>query len=117
METTTFDLAEFQRRLGEAIAWYRSQAPVSDPEHGLRTAALAPPAGLVTPTERELGDPPRPWTAEANRDYWHRVHQAEPQILRERHHAEPATHAETPRARKRPRLRLQVVGTSQQSVD
>ena len=84
MEMTTFDLNEFQRRLGEAIAWARSKGPLSDPEHGLRTVALSPPAGLQTPTEQQLGDPPQPWTAEASHAYWHRVHQAEPQILQER---------------------------------
>lgn len=60
METPTFDLGAFQRRLGEAIAWYHSKAPVSDPEHDLRTAALAPPAGLKTPTELAWRDPPCP---------------------------------------------------------
>src|SRR5690242_17423880 len=84
MEMTTFDLGEFQRRLGEAIAWSRWKAPLSDPQHGLRTAELSPPAGLVTPTEQELGDPPQPWTAEASHAYWHRKHLAEPQILQER---------------------------------
>jgi hypothetical protein len=84
METTTFDLAKFQRRLGEAIAWYRSKAPVSDPEHGLRTAALAPPAGLKTPTELAWRDAPRPWSAETMLEDARRRHRDIPQMLQNR---------------------------------
>jgi hypothetical protein len=81
---TTFDLVEFQQRLGETIAWYLSKAPVSDPEYGLRTAELRPPAVLETPTERGLGNPPIPWTAEAAHEYWHRVRLSRLQVLVER---------------------------------
>ena len=84
MGTGAFDLGAFQTRLEETVAWYLSKAPIADPEYGLRAATLAPPAGLETPTERALGNPPTPWTAEASREYWHRVHIAEPQILKER---------------------------------
>jgi hypothetical protein len=84
MNATAFDLKEFQTRLEETAAWYLSKAPVTDPEYGLRTAALAPPAGFETPTDRELGDPPTPWIAEADHEYWRRKHEAKPQILKER---------------------------------
>jgi hypothetical protein len=75
MGIPTFDLAEFQRRLGEALAWYRSKVPVLDPEHGLRTAALALPAGLKTPTEETWGEPSHLWTAETLKNYLDRKHQ------------------------------------------
>ncbi len=84
MATNPFDLLEFQSRLGEAMAWYLSKAPVLDPEHGLRTAALAPPAGLKTPTERTWGEPSQQWTSETLQNYLDRVHRDRPKVLKER---------------------------------
>jgi hypothetical protein len=85
METTAFDLAEIQRRLGEAIAWYLSKAPVSDPEYSLRTAALTPRArDLETSTEKALGDLPAGASRETVLEYFRRVRQEAPQVLKER---------------------------------
>lgn len=69
MEITSFDLAEFQRRLGETIAWYLSKVPIADPEHGLRTEALAPSGDVAHPTRKVWSDFPRPWTDEMWNEY------------------------------------------------
>lgn len=63
METTSFDLEAFQTRLEETLAWYRAKAPIADPQHDLRTEALAPSANLAHP----WSDFPA-WTNEMRRE-------------------------------------------------
>lgn len=63
METTGFDLEVFQTHLEETLAWYLAKAPIADPQHDLRTAALAPSANLAHP----WSDFPA-WTNEMRRE-------------------------------------------------
>jgi hypothetical protein len=84
METSAFNLFEFQRRMVDVIAWYAAKAPITDPEHGLRSAELRPPAGLETPTELSWGGYPYGNDTAAQREYSRRAHLEEPKVRRER---------------------------------
>ncbi|HEY7127355.1 MAG TPA: hypothetical protein VH540_25710 [Ktedonobacterales bacterium] len=84
METSAFNLFEFQRRMVDVIAWYAAKAPITDPENGLRSAELRPPAGLETPTERSWGAYPPDTDFSAQREYSRRAHLEEPKVRRER---------------------------------
>ncbi len=83
MEATTFDLVEFQRRMVDVIAWYAAKAPITDPEHGLRSAELRPPAGPTIPPALS-GHPSPAAPSEARRDYWQRAALERPKFLEER---------------------------------
>jgi hypothetical protein len=52
MNITSLNLGALRQRLEETIAWYRSKAPIANPESSLRTDALAPPEDLARPNKK-----------------------------------------------------------------
>jgi GrpB-like predicted nucleotidyltransferase (UPF0157 family) len=71
MNTASIDLKELHKRLEEAIAWYLSKAPITNPKRDLRSDTLAPSGSLAQFESDEWRKMSYPSQDEARRAYHH----------------------------------------------